>query len=971
MTSLYNDFSGDLSGWEMYGPAGSVAIVDGRLKLNKADEDYVAAKSPTMVQWGDGYGVRVEFEITTPAAITVDLISPWNYYPDYIEVYAYYYNSTDQQVVVFSTWDHSTSSWDSWEMPYDPDTIRGVGFRNISGVIHFDVFDGTTWSEVYVSPLTLDEFVDDYLAFDAWSSYTGVIYYDNVYADMPAPIDGPVDLSTSDLEMDVFIPESELPISGPIDVSANDIALDVLLEHMQRDLSTQDLVFDVIIAQRFDLTVWDSDLDNQFLLDIGIEARMDVDIAPEPPPSGLVVQPILRKSMIFPAPTLDTFGRPINWVPTSSVDETVGSLQVMIGGHDRTFWNNTICQVKGWQKNEPFDDATAELFYPQVSYFAALPTFIERGFNVQIKLVKPDESKIVLFEGFIIGTTQDEAGVTVEILGILYQADLQLQAPLFYVESQDIGTRIADILNTTVSRDFGWTKPVTTGIKTRQRGSWGQRLTGAIQELLSTAVTDDGSNQWTVMVNSPGAVPVIQLKDRTTHHWTVSAGAPGVQLSVHNDGATVPNVIYGQGTAPDGCVWRNSKYPNLHPDSAPIFPYSPTHSISVGECNDGVQTWEERMSVLGYDVSVNGCYSSSDAAACRLLQKRAGITVDGLVGPQTWAATFDVGANAGSLDGAFFMPLYDWDPVQYYLYNADGSTKGKNPTFDVKKLRVERFETYGEGITKTEGVRAATAEFNREFAPNGANYLGDISLSADPEEGSRFLIDAGENIYVRYFNGTGMLFHISNVDVDLEGGSVRLQVDTKARDLITLTAIKQRNKDATDPARRKSTPRRSKQIDDSVVNFDCEAGAGRIPKHALYKGLWTVIRIPAGQLGTIAKTVFTTSGPAAKFSVGIFGSPITAARLKSLVGNPLSGNGWDQNQDALDDAGLLISWGSADQAMGYYPRSQSDAGASVTGRFIDGASWEWESYHPPWLWIAEYSTSSCFISGRLYAQVDG
>src|SRR4051812_31369964 len=126
MTSLYNDFSGDLSGWEMYGPAGSVAIVDGRLKLNKADEDYVAAKSPTMVQWGDGYGVRVECEITTPAAITVDLISPWNYYPDYIEVYAYYYNSTDQQVVVFSTWDHSTSSWDSWEMPYDPDTIRGV-----------------------------------------------------------------------------------------------------------------------------------------------------------------------------------------------------------------------------------------------------------------------------------------------------------------------------------------------------------------------------------------------------------------------------------------------------------------------------------------------------------------------------------------------------------------------------------------------------------------------------------------------------------------------------------------------------------------------------------------------------------------------------------------------------------------------------------------------------------------------------
>src|SRR5690554_5117914 len=77
----------------------------------------------------------------------------------------------------------------------------------------------------------------------------------------------------------------------------------------------------------------------------------------------------------------------------------------------------------------------------------------------------------------------------------------------------------------------------------------------------------------------------------------------------------------------------------------------------------GVSDWQEKARQ-----PVTGRYSQDDAEACRELQRRAGIQVDGTVGPQTWAATFGTGANTGTLDGAFVAPLTAASRVMPRLY---------------------------------------------------------------------------------------------------------------------------------------------------------------------------------------------------------------------------------------------------------------------------------------------------------------
>ena len=274
---------------------------------------------------------------------------------------------------------------------------------------------------------------------------------------------------------------------------------------------------------------------------------------------------------------VDADGDPVTvWEPSTVTVADVGTLQVICQGLDYTYLRGVPCLVRGWTKNEPFGDATADLFFPQITVFDRMSwgdrDALRKGADVTINLVRPDASKTVLFEGFVVAHHYDgHDGVGVECLGALYQADLQLQPPPFHLEAEDIGTRLADLLDGTLHRRFGLCNRPVTGIMTRQRGAWGQRLTGGAQDMLALATVDDGSTQWTIH-KRPGRVPVIELKDRTTIQWTVAAGTPGVLLRISDDAATAVNTYYGEGIDPEGCIWRNSKYPNLRMDDAPGLP---------------------------------------------------------------------------------------------------------------------------------------------------------------------------------------------------------------------------------------------------------------------------------------------------------------------------------------------------------------------------------------------------------------
>jgi peptidoglycan hydrolase-like protein with peptidoglycan-binding domain len=237
-----------------------------------------------------------------------------------------------------------------------------------------------------------------------------------------------------------------------------------------------------------------------------------------------------------------------------------------------------------------------------------------------------------------------------------------------------------------------------------------------------------------------------------------------------------------------------------------------------------VSAWQERVNDLNVtgDVRVDGMFNSNDAAACRIIQEHYGIQVDGVVGPQTWAATFAVGSNGADLHGAYRLPLAIHRTVNPRNVYADGADAGANPQYDPSVLRVEADIDFGAGISKSQARRSASAQINRDYP---AGWTGSVTLAMDPQEGSRFDVQAGQNIRVAGWGGSsGVLLHIAQVSVSLPDSSVSLQVDQKARDALTLAAIIDRKADnASNPTRLPPRGhRRSAQVSDTVVEFDGE-----------------------------------------------------------------------------------------------------------------------------------------------------
>ena len=694
------------------------------------------------------------------------------------------------------------------------------------------------------------------------------------------------------------------------------------------------------------------------------------DPEPQNPPAKVTVEPLRRLSEIMPAPSLDERGNPVDWSPSFVVQERIGRIQIVVEGVDITYWGDVETPFPSYSRVEPFgaDQATLEL--PQITAFhqpgeGALG-WLREGANVSIRRIIPDAPNVRVWRGVIAGFGHDEdSGIfTVDCLGIMFTADLQLRQPPFVTTPQDAGRFIADTLNRTVGRRFKKVSRVVTGCKTSVLGGWEPRVTGAIGQVLATSVK--GGRQWTVKCADRS--PVIELKDTETINWTIRNGQRGIAVNLVRDVTQAPNVIFGEGVTPAGGRWRNAKYPNWAPDATPDYPGPLSQGMTVGfrdgqtTSGEGVSVWQERAGQ-----KVTGVLSQDDRVAWRRIQSDAGIQVDNFLGPQTWAASFQTGSNTGVLDGAFIAPLARSAEVEPYRYGPDGDRLGDNPRYDPSVIRVERYINFGAGVTRSEGRRAAQEMLARDSDPG---WVGTVTFRLDPNEGSKYdIVREGTNGLIRSFRGQTLRVHVARVEYRAD--EVVATVDTHARDYPTLDAILDRERSATDPARAYRRQQTSSTLSSERATWDAESPGGRIPRHALFAGLWNVLRIPVAQYGTIVRTRFTTDTPAA-FSVAVFDREISAGTLVSLVGNPLSGasNPWQDKADDLDDAGLLMAWGWKEQPAGYYPREysspDSENAAPMTGRMLDDSSWEYASSSPPWLWVAMIADRSCRIEGRFW-----
>lgn len=686
---------------------------------------------------------------------------------------------------------------------------------------------------------------------------------------------------------------------------------------------------------------------------------------PQAPPAGVPDPVLWRVSETMPAPVLDARGNPLDWAPVSVVQEPYARLQVVVEGVDITYWDGAPIPIPDWTRQEPFGSAAASITVPQITPFHQLPAWCVPGASVDIRLARLTGGVVSRFSGVLhtFGHSADTGQFTLEAAGVVYVDDWQLRQPSFTSAPRDIGEVIADALNSTVSRRHDPIAPVTTGCLTSVAGGWEPKVTGYVQQLLATAVT--GGRQWTVACAERS--PQLVLKDTTTVAWTTHNGQRGVQIDLNQDWSKAPNVIYGEGIGPDGGRWRNAMYPNWRPDDTPVFPMAPTQSFHVGT-NDsdttsggGVSQWQAKVGQ-----PVTGRYSLADRARCIQVQTAAGILRDGFVGPQTWAATFGTGSNTGTLD-CFYMPIAYAPNVMPRLYGPTGSDLGPNPAYDPDVLRVEDKLDFGQGVGKTEGIRAGGEILALNINPG---WSGTVSFTTDPQECSKYDVLEGSNGKIRGFRGTDLLVHVAAVDYGQD--TVTATVDTNARDYPTLAAIRDRERNATDPAKSKVKRLNQGDITQARATFDSESPAGQVPRHALFANLWTVIRIPFGVYGSIVRTELTTTGAESPFAVAVFDSPITADDLLGLVGNPLTAtsNPWTDMADDLAARGLLMAWGWSNQPAGYYPGEYSnpdgDAQYPVTGRMVDDASWDYSSSQPPWLWVAEIASSGCYIEGRFW-----
>ena len=682
------------------------------------------------------------------------------------------------------------------------------------------------------------------------------------------------------------------------------------------------------------------------------------------------VYPMRHVWETMPAPTLDVGYRPVNWEATDAGWDEYAYLQITVEGVDITLFDGVETPFPTWRRGEPFGSQSATIQLPQVHAFRPVPVWAAHGSNVSIRLVKIAGGTVSLFEGFVMdkGLDEDSGVFSLQCLGTLFGADLLLRPPSFTTAPQEIGTLIPALLNAASSRRWLTMASVVTGIQTSVAGGWEPLLTGYVQSLLATAISS--GKQWTIACAE--RTPILTVKDTATIAATIRVGQRGIGVSLNSDATQAPNVIYGEGVNADGGRWRNAKFPNWKPDDTPAYPNTdPADTMRVGrtdastDSGSGVSDFQRKLGL-----STTGTYSTSDRVAVRAAQDRAGITVDGIVGPQSWAAFFDTGANTGTLDGAFIAPLAAATEVQPRLYGPDGDDLGPNANFNENAIRVEDKIDYGQGVSKAEGIKNALEVLARGTDPG---WAGTVTFEMDPATKSKYELREGENLRILGGASTDITAHIAKISFDARAAT--LEVDTKARDYPTLEAIIARDRAATDPAKAAIKRLLAGNIPSDSPTYDAESPAGIMPRHAIFTNLWDVRRIPMGAFGTISRTRFTTTS-ATPFALAVFGKAVTAANLLAVVGNPLTTSAtespWSSAGDALDDMGLLQAWGWKEQPAGFYPRQyQNPAGATtapVTGRLVDDASWDYASASSPWIWVATIASASCYVTGRFYGQ---
>jgi hypothetical protein len=144
-------------------------------------------------------------------------------------------------------------------------------------------------------------------------------------------------------------------------------------------------------------------------------------------------------------------------------------------------------------------------------------------------------------------------------------------------------------------------------------------------------------------------------EEKRVQEWQRFLNSQGLSMHLNEDGdfgantkAMTMEFQAEQGNlAVDGIVGRNTRAaaldaPTASHSSSQIFPgyllkYTPGEPLTF---DPAVAAWQARMQARGWNITVDGLYGPHSAEVARQFQAEKRLSVDGIVGEQTWAAAF-------------------------------------------------------------------------------------------------------------------------------------------------------------------------------------------------------------------------------------------------------------------------------------------------------------------------------------------
>ncbi len=388
------------------------------------------------------------------------------------------------------------------------------------------------------------------------------------------------------------------------------------------------------------------------------------------------------------------------WTPTAITVGDWGRLQISINDTDVTFFRDVPTKVESWSSGDPFGDATAVISFPQISPFEKLGTgpltWLMPHASVDILLQRTDGTVVPLFEGMVASFEDDLSGdattFTVQCIGALYQLDYYVQPP------KNLSAAKARLYEDAIAEEF---PPVNTDRP-------GLRLAGLRTEY-PTGITDTA-----LMTRYSGAWE----KTLTGYIQRLLADM------VHNP-AMAPGLAWDQDP------WEGSWTLMKDPGRVPVLKIRDEASVD----------WTVSMGAPGVEHSLKSDYTQAFNVIYGEGTDESGTT---------WRNS-NVEVDADGETVTSYYPMAWIEAVYPAKINISETGEPTDPAplaYHPENVRIENITKFGAGVSLIDAQRAAKQQILRETDPG---WFGSITLRTDPEEGSRFEIAAGSNIFLRWF----------------------------------------------------------------------------------------------------------------------------------------------------------------------------------------------------------------------------